>query len=86
MLQLCHVKSAICEICNSNGCFLFFNKIEFVPLASASLFVVSDKPHNAIINAGALVVVSLIKKELQLADRFDYVSKDVDALKYYLFR
>ena len=34
----------------------------------------SVKPHNPMINAGAMVVVSLLKKNASLADRFDYVS------------
>ena len=34
----------------------------------------ADKPHNPLINAGAIVTASLIKGNLRLADRFDYVS------------
>ena len=34
----------------------------------------TDKPHNPLINAGAIVVSSLLKKDLNVADRFDYVS------------
>ncbi|XP_053380706.1 glutaminase kidney isoform, mitochondrial-like isoform X1 [Mercenaria mercenaria] len=30
------------------------------------------KPHNPMINAGAIVVSSLLKKEMNIADRFDY--------------
>ena len=36
---------------------------------------VNSKPHNPMINAGAMVVLSLLKSGLPLADRFDYVSK-----------
>jgi hypothetical protein len=36
-----------------------------------------DKPHNPMINAGAIVVSSLLKKEMNIADRFDFVSKTV---------
>lgn len=34
----------------------------------------ADQPHNPMINAGALVVCSMIRPELPLAERFDYVS------------
>ena len=33
-----------------------------------------DKPHNPMINAGAIVTVSLVKNSLRMADRLDYVS------------
>ena len=32
------------------------------------------KPHNPMINAGAIVTTSLLKPKMQIADRFDYVS------------
>ncbi len=38
------------------------------------LFFFSGKPHNPMINAGAIVTTSLLKPKLQMADRFDYVS------------
>lgn len=34
-----------------------------------------QKPHNPYINAGAIVTMSLVKPDLNLADRFDYVLK-----------
>uniref|UniRef100_A0A914W392 glutaminase n=2 Tax=Plectus sambesii TaxID=2011161 RepID=A0A914W392_9BILA len=33
----------------------------------------NNKPHNPMVNSGAIVVSSLIKKEMNMADRFDYV-------------
>lgn len=32
-----------------------------------------DKPHNPMVNSGAIIVTSLIQNNLNLADRFDYV-------------
>ena len=34
-----------------------------------------DKPHNPMINPGAIVTASLVKNRDRLADRFDYVSQ-----------
>jgi len=34
----------------------------------------SGKPHNPLINAGAIIVTSLLKKGLSMADRYDFVS------------
>lgn len=36
----------------------------------------TKKPHNPMINAGAIITVSLLKPDLQIADRFDYVQKE----------
>lgn len=43
-------------------------------LSRGSIFYVIDKPHNPMINAGAIVVSSLLRNEMNIADRFDYVS------------
>ena len=37
--------------------------------------IVADKPHNPMINAGAIVTTSLVKNRDRQADRFDYVSQ-----------
>ncbi|KAH3771159.1 hypothetical protein DPMN_172461 [Dreissena polymorpha] len=34
----------------------------------------TDKPHNPMINAGAIAVCSLLKQGVNLVDRFDYLS------------
>ena len=36
---------------------------------------VSDKPHNPMVDAGAIVTASLVKNRECLADRFDYISQ-----------
>ena len=47
---------------------------EYSKKKSVSYLPVPDKPHNPMINAGAIVVTSLLKPKLQMADRFDFVS------------
>ena len=34
---------------------------------------VPDKPHNPMINAGAILTTALLKPKMQMSDRFDYV-------------
>ena len=46
-----------------------------VPHIEASSYFDTGKPHNPMINAGAIITSSLIKPHLCMADRFDYVSK-----------
>lgn len=40
------------------------------------MFLISEKPHNPMINAGAILVCSLlktlVKSEMTLAEKFDY--------------
>ena len=38
------------------------------------MYHISDKPHNPMINSGAIIVSSLLKPELSLPDRFDWVN------------
>ena len=45
-----------------------------VPITSFRHLSPTDKPHNPLINAGALVVCSLLKQDMNPADRFDFVS------------
>lgn len=44
---------------------------------TAPLLFLADKPHNPMINAGAIVTTSLLKPDLPMADRFDFVSDEV---------
>ena len=41
---------------------------------------IADKPHNPMVNAGAIVIGSLLKQELPLPDRFDFVSLNYSIL------
>ncbi|MFN8672521.1 MAG: glutaminase A [Candidatus Sericytochromatia bacterium] len=45
---------------------LFFNEISFNK---------KGLPHNPLINSGAIMTCSLIKQEMDISDRFDYVNK-----------
>lgn len=36
----------------------------------------NNKPHNPMINAGAIVNVSLLKNDMNIADRFDYITQE----------
>ncbi|KAH0621591.1 hypothetical protein JD844_023062 [Phrynosoma platyrhinos] len=42
-----------------------------------------DKPHNPMVNAGAIVVTSLIKQGANNAEKFDYVSEYYNVLKIF---
>ncbi len=44
------------------------------------LYSLSDKPHNPMINAGAIVITSLLKNQLKLPDRFDFVSNTISSV------
>ena len=37
------------------------------------MHIFPDQPHNPMVNAGAIVIGSLLKQELSLPERFDYV-------------
>ena len=39
------------------------------------LYDFSDKPHNPMVNAGAIVTTSLIKQGSTMADKFDFISQ-----------
>lgn len=45
----------------------------------------NNKPHNPMINAGALAVTSLLKNDLLLSDRFEYVSSKCTYFSTFLF-
>uniref|UniRef100_A0A914X5I7 glutaminase n=1 Tax=Plectus sambesii TaxID=2011161 RepID=A0A914X5I7_9BILA len=40
----------------------------------------NNKPHNPMVNSGAIIVTSLLKKEWNMADRFDYVLNEYKKL------
>ena len=45
-----------------------------VSLLNAMLTSLPDRPHNPMINSGAILMASLIKGNYTAADRFDFVS------------
>ena len=38
---------------------------------------ISERPHNPMINSGAITVTSLLKHEDKLSERYDWVSKNI---------
>lgn len=76
-LQSCAKPLAYAMAVNSLGSDVMHEYVGQEPSGQAFNSLVLDannKPHNPMINAGALIVASLLKSNLLLPDRFDYVS------------
>ncbi|PIO58014.1 hypothetical protein TELCIR_20561, partial [Teladorsagia circumcincta] len=47
--------------------------MQLISQALRNHLIIPSKPHNPLINAGAIIVTSLIRNHLTMADRFDFV-------------
>jgi hypothetical protein len=74
----CTTHVHIIMLCVCNIMYLSLRMpLHFGLIFSVSLcltFYFSGEPHNPMINSGAIAIMSLVKRHLNLADRFDYVS------------
>lgn len=57
----------------SNKLIVSFNSMPYCQNLMYEVWPISEKPHNPMINSGAIIVSSLLKPELALPDRFDWV-------------
>lgn len=76
-LQSCAKPLAYAMAVNDLGAEVIHQYVGQEPSGQAFNSLVLDannKPHNPMINAGALIVTSLLKNNLLPPDRFDYVS------------
>lgn len=62
-----------CTSNNSNKHVVSFNSLLYCQNLMYEVWLISEKPHNPMINSGAIIVSSLLKPELALPDRFDWV-------------
>lgn len=58
---------------DSNKHVVSFNSLLYCQNLMYEVGLISEKPHNPMINSGAIIVSSLLKPELALPDRFDWV-------------
>lgn len=62
-----------CTSNDSNKHVVSFNSLLYCQNLMYEVWLISEKPHNPMINSGAIIVSSLLKPELALPDRFDWV-------------
>lgn len=62
-----------CTSNDSNKHVVSFNSLLYCQNLMYEVELISEKPHNPMINSGAIIVSSLLKPELALPDRFDWV-------------
>lgn len=62
-----------CTSNDSNKHVVSFNSLLYCQNLMYEVGLISEKPHNPMINSGAIIVSSLLKPELALPDRFDWV-------------